>query len=457
MLRLKNSQLTVWDEILPPELRGLSEELGKIDRLLDDEKFMAPFLQRFNSRMGRPTIPVETYLRLMYLKFRYNLGYEVLVREVSDSFQWRRFCRISLNAAVPHSTTLIKLTRRYGAELLEDLNQKLLLKCREEKIIRGRKLRIDTTVMESDIHYPTDAGLLADGVRVLTGITRKLKGFGLATRTGMQARTRSVKRRILEISKALCVRSGQTYDRVKKITGNILKTTEVVVSQAKKVLKNAGQALKRNSKKIKQGAKKLVGKLDEYIVLTEQVIAQTREVQKGNRHIPNRVISIFDREARPICKGKLKSPTEFGRKILLQETEDRIITGYKVLEGNQTDGEVLIGAVEQHVETFGRSPTAVATDRGFSSKDNEEELIRLGVKRISIRQRGKPKAERKAYEKQGWFKRLQKWRAGIEGTISVLKRKYGLERSRLRGTPGCEVWLGLGVFTYNLRRITALQ
>src|SRR5450759_3649936 len=126
MLRLRDGQGTLWDEFLAPEVKVLSEELTAIDTLLDDDRFLAPFSQRLMSQVGRPTIPMETYLRLMYLKHRYTLGYETLVKEVADSLSWRRFCRIRLDEGVPHSTTLIKLTKRCGPELIEDLNETLL-------------------------------------------------------------------------------------------------------------------------------------------------------------------------------------------------------------------------------------------------------------------------------------------------------------------------------------------
>jgi IS5 family transposase len=171
MLRKDNDsrqQPSLWETVLPPELFQMNEELTKVDKLLDDDCFFTPFEEKFGTKMGRPSTAVATYLRLMYLKHRYGLGYEVLVKEVSDSLAWRKFCHLSLDEQVPDDTTLIKLTHKYGEETVRALNEALVLKLKEGKVIRGRKLRIDTTVVESDIHYPTDAGLLNDGIRVLT-------------------------------------------------------------------------------------------------------------------------------------------------------------------------------------------------------------------------------------------------------------------------------------------------
>lgn len=139
---------------------------------------MAPFIEKFNTIIGRPTVPVETYLRLMYLKFRYQFGYEVLVKEVSDSIKWRRFCRIPLDKKVPHSTALLKLTQRYGPETTDKLNEILIDKARGDKLVRARKLRLDTTAVEADIHYPTDNSLLSDGVRVITRTSKRSRKSG---------------------------------------------------------------------------------------------------------------------------------------------------------------------------------------------------------------------------------------------------------------------------------------
>ncbi len=442
--------------MLPAELLELKEELAKVDAILDDEDFLAPFIERFNTRIGRPTVPVETYLRLMYLKFRYQLGYEALVEEVKDSIQWRYFCRISLGKQVPHSTTLIKLTKRYGPEIIDNLNAILIAKARDKKVIRGRKLRVDTTAVEADIHHPTDASLLSDGIRVITRTVKKLKESGVAVRTKFRDRRRSVKKRILSITKVVKRRTGEAYTEVRQITGEILNTAQQVVAEAKQVYKNAKQYVYRHKETVSQKIEQAVQSLEEVVELTEKIISQTTEVQKGKTKIPHRLVSLFDPEARPIVRGKLQAPTEFGYKVLLQETEEKMITGYQVLDGNPHDNTLLEDAVDHHIKTFARPPWAVATDRGFSSLKNEEALKERGVKRCSLPFKGKLSKSRKEHQSQNWFKRLQRWRAGGEATISVLKRKYGLRRSRFRGASGTKTWVGLGIMTYNLKMIATL-
>lgn len=456
MLVLKDGQITIWEQILPKEIQVLSEELQKVDEILDDPRFFEPYLERFNTKIGRPTVKVETYIRMMYLKFRYQLGYETLVKEVSDSISWRRFCRIGLDKTVPHSTTLIKLTKKYGPELIDELNRLLLKKAMDQKLIRGRKLRVDTTVIESDIHHPTDARLLQDSIKAITGTVKKIKETGAAIRTKFHDRNRSVKKNVLNISKVARRRTGEAVKEIDKITTKIIATAETVIEEATGVLKNAYHKLWRDGEKASRSTKQLVEKLTEQLQVAQRIIDQSKQVVSGNRTIPDRIVSIHDTDARPIKKGKPKNPTEFGYKVLIQETEDHVITGYEVYRGNPSDDTLLAESLEKHQELFGKAPWGVAADRGFGSKDNEALCAQKGIKRVSLPQKGKLSKKQKTKERQPAFKRLQRWRAGIEARISLLKRKYGLGRSRSRGYQGTKTWVGGGIFAYNLQKIASM-
>lgn len=457
MLRLKDSlQMNFFEYMLPPELVKLSDELAKVDAVLDDERFLAPFIEHFTATTGRPTIPMETYLRMMYLKFRYQLGYETLTKEVADSIKWRIFCRIPFDKPVPDDTTLIKLTQRFGPGIIENLNQVLVDKAREKKLVRGGKLRADTTVVEANIHHPTDASLLSDCVRVITRTVKKIKEQKVAVGAEFHDRTRSVKKQIFSIAKVLRRRTGETIKEVRKITGAIMDITETVVARAEQVLAEGRQYISKQAGGIAKKVARTVESLESTVETAKKIIAQTAAVLQGNTHIKDRIVSIFDTDARPIMKGKLKSPTEFGTKILIQDCENKIITRYQVLEGNPSDEELLIPAVDAHIETFDRPPRSVATDRGFASPANEVALLERGVKKCSLPRRGKLTKSRKEFQSQFWFKRLQRWRAGEEAQISLLKRRYGLDRSLSRGARGTGSWIGLGVLAHNLWRIASL-
>jgi IS5 family transposase len=448
MLRLDNSSQqnpSLWELVLPPELFQMNEELTQVDKLLDDERFLAPFKERFDIRMGRPTTAVATYLRLMYLKYRYGMGYEVLVKEVSDSLAWRRFCHLALDDRVPDSTTLIKLTHKYGADTVHALNDALVLKLKEGKVIRGRKLRIDTTVVESDIHHPTDTGLLHDGIRVISRAVSKLKKVVPGIGRRFVKHTRKAKKVYLGLMKVMKGRTDKDKAALKNAQDELVKISEVTIDGGRAVQAELG-LLEEKSPLVNR----LRGQLDEWIEAAEKVVRQTQEVIKGNRHLPRRLVSLFDVDARPIKRGKSRGDTEFGRKVLLGETDHGIISTYDVLEENLSDTTLLKPAVKGHKRLFRKRLKAVAGDRGFYSQANEDWLKDGGVKQISIPKRGRISGERRSYQKQSWFKRLQRFRAGIEARISLLKRKFGLKRSRIRGSPGVNIWVGQGIFAHNL-------
>jgi IS5 family transposase len=445
MLRLDNQQSSLWDAVLPPELFEMNEELAKIDRILDDERFFAPFREKFYSRVGRPTIPVATYLRMMYLKRRYKLGYETLVKEVKDSISWRHFCHLSLEDPVPDDTTLIKLTKKYGEGTLDELNDALVLKLKEEEVIRGKKLRMDTMVTEANIHYPTDTGLLADGIRVITRTITRIKKIGGGIGIGFVNHTRKVKKAYLSIFKLL-------KERTSKDNARVVKANEKLVDIAKEVIKS-GQRIEAQINVLHEKSSQ-IGQLREqlgkWLDVTGKIVRQTEAVMKGQSSIPNRIVSVFDIGARPIKRGKARVDTEFGRKVLIGETDHGIITTHKVLEGNPADVTLLKTGVKGHRRLFRKRLKAVATDRGFYSQSNVDWLKSTKVKQVSIPVRGKASKEQRMEQKQPWFKRLQRFRAGSEGRISLLKRGFSLNRSLMTGSKSTQIWVAQGIFAHNL-------
>jgi IS5 family transposase len=448
MLRLDNDsqeQPSLWESVLPPELFQMNEELTQVDKLLGDERFLVPFQAKFGTSMGRPTTAVATYLRMMYLKYRYQLGYEVLVKEVKDSFTWRRFCHLSLVESVPESTTLIKLTHKYGEETMKALNEALVLKLKESKVVRGKKLRIDTTVVESDIHYPTDTGLLNDGIRVITRAVTRLKKLVPGIGSRFVQHTRKAKKLYLCLMKVMKGRTGKDAQALKKTQHKLVKISEKVINDGKAVQGELELYQEKSSL-----VKGLTRRLGEWIESVEKVVGQTKEIIRGNQHLPQRLVSLFDIGARPIRKGKAHTDTEFGRKVLIGETDHGIISTYEVLAENPADVTLLQEGVKGHRRLFRKRLKAVAGDRGFYSQANEDWLQGTGVRQVSIPARGKTSRERRTYQRQSWFKRLQRFRAGGEARISLLKRKFGLGRSLMRGDTGAKIWVGQGIFTHNL-------
>jgi transposase, IS5 family len=454
VLRESDPQTTIWELVLPEEAKRLPAELVRIDAYLDDDRFIAPWRALFDRRLGRPSVPVDTLLRLLYLKHRYQLGYESLCKEVSDSIGWRRFCRIGLDRPVPHPTTLVKLVRRAGPEVIEELNAALVAKLAQGKLLRGRKLRVDTTVVEADIDYPTDADLLEHAVRKLGGLVRRIKGRGAASRTRFRDRGRAAGRRMKQLARTLRRRTGGAMAEVDRLTGEVAKIARHTLGQVQAVARNARRAAARRPEDGRLG--RLVDELAETITNTQRLLAQTDQRLAGNRVIPDRLVSLSDPDARPIRKGKPGRPTEFGYTLLVAEDERGFIADHKVEQGNPPDAPQLLPAVQRVTAVTGRPPGTVVGDRGFGTAANDQAVEALGVKRVGLQRNGTPGKARQAYERTRAFRRLRNWRVGIEARISHLKRSFGLRRTRLRRLGGARTWVGLGIFAYNLQRMTVV-
>jgi transposase, IS5 family len=454
VLRESEPQATLWDALLPEEAKRLPAELQAVDAFLDDERFIAPWRALFSKRLGRPSVPIDTLLRLLYLKHRYGLGYESLCREVSDSISWRRFCRIGLDRPVPHPTTLVKLVRRAGPETVEELNAALLGKLAAGELLRARKLRVDTTVVEADIDYPTDADLLEHAVRKLGGLVRRLKGRGAASRTRFRDRGRAVGRRMKQLARTLRRRTGVAMGEVDRLTGEVARIARQTLRDVQVVVRTARRARRRRPGDGRLG--RLVDELEETIGHTGRLLAQTDQRLAGNRVIPDRLVSLADPDARPIRKGKPRHPTQFGYMLLLGEDERGFVADHQLQQGNPPDAPQLVPAVARVIAVTGRPPGTVVGDRGFGTAANDQALAALGVRRVGLQRTGTPGKARLALERTRAFRRLRNWRVGIEARISHLKRSFGLWRTRLRRLSGARTWVGLGIFAYNLQRMTVV-
>ena len=455
MLRLRQEhgkQITFLDDFLPTALRDLPEELAKMDEWLDDERFFRPFFGHYHEQLGRPSIPAETYLRMIALKHQYNLSDREVCELVEDRISWRRFCRIPWEQPVPHPSSLTKIRRRLdanGGDHMALLNEHLVRKAREQGLLKARKIRVDTTCVEANIHHPTDASLIYDGVRTITRLVKQVKVLGSATGLYFRDRTRSLKKRLLSITKVLRRRTGEVVQEVRRITGDMADIGDKVLHATNSLLEklqvNGDTAVRRVAERL--------GALQDR---TRRIIEQARQVNDGTLQLPDRVVSVFDADARPIKRGKVDRPTEFGYKVRLTESEEQLITEYEVCQGNPADSDLLIAGVTEHCRRVGGAPVQIATDRGFSGHRNECSLTELGVQKVSLPYKGKLSSKRQAYERQSWFRRLQRWRAGQEATISVLKRRYGLNRTLYRGLNGSKRWVGGVIWGYNLNRIAQI-
>jgi IS5 family transposase len=477
VFRTVGDQPSLWESVLPEELLQLPEELVRVDAMLDDPVFFSPFVPFFDPRMGRPSTPIETYLRLMFLKFRYRLGYESLCREVSDSITWRRFCRIPLDGSVPHPTTLMKLTTRCGTAAVDGLNEALLAKAAQAKLLRTNMLRADTTVVPSNVAYPTDSGLLARAIRRIAVTGRRIQAAGGASRTKVRDRSRAAGKRAHQIGARLRMRTAAGKDEaraaVRRLNGELADLAETAVRDSERLLVNAKQALRRAHAKAKNlkasgghdpaaGRRRgrlarAVDDLVELVTATRQIAAQTRQRLSGvTPDGATRRVSLHDPDARPIAKGRLGKPVEFGHKAQLVDNEDGVVVDHIVEQGNPADAPQLAPAVERVIKRTGRKPRTVTADRGYGEKSVDDALHDIGVRNVVIPRKGKPSQVRRAVEHRPAFRRTVKWRTGSEGRISTLKRGYGWDRTRIDRTEGARTWVGHGVLTHNLVKISAL-
>jgi IS5 family transposase len=451
--------------------------LARVDALLDDEVFFGPFEPFFDPRIGRPSTPMEVYLRLMFLKFRYRLGYETLCREVSDSFTWRRFCRIPFDGAVPHPTTLMKLTTRCGSTAVDGLNRALLAKAVQAKVVRTEKVRADTTVVPANVAYPTDSGLLAKAVRRIGTSVKRIHAAGGAVNTKVRDRSRSAGAKAHGIAAKLRSRAQLGRDEARagvvRITGELADLAESSIADARRLLVNARRAAKRAEAKAAAQATagvcdaaagrrrgrlvRAVNDLQHLVDATEAIIGQTRlRLAGGTPDGASRVVSLHDVQARPIAKGRLGKPVEFGYKGQVVDNVDGIVLDHNVELGNPPDAPQLAPAIDRITERTGRVPRTVTADRGYGEAAVEQQLTDRGVRTVVIPRKGKPGAARRAVEHRPAFRRTVKWRTGCEGRVSSLKRQYGWERTRIDSLEGARTWTGQGVFTSNLVKIATL-
>jgi IS5 family transposase len=348
MLRTIRSQPSLWEAILPEIALRMPAELASVDRLLDDPVFFEPYRAHFDPILGRPSIPIETYLRMMYLKDRYRLGYEPLCREVGDSIAWMRFCRIAFGSSVPHPSTLMKITTRCGEATIKALNDALVKKAADAKVLKLDKARADTTVVEANVAYPTDSGLLAKAIARIACLIVAIHAAGGATRTKVRDRRRSAGRKARSIAAHLKMRGDESKAAVRAITAELADLAEVAACEAVAVAVNARRRIARE--KLGSGCRlaSLVTDLETLGGRTTQVVAQTRLRLSGTPpEGATRLVSLHDPDARPIVKGRLGKPVEFGYKAQVVDNSQGIVLDYEVMVGNHPDAPLLGPAVRR--------------------------------------------------------------------------------------------------------------
>lgn len=433
------------DDLWEPWMKHADQALTSDAALLDVvARELNKRCQKSKTR-GRPAYTAEVVVRILLLKHLRDMSFATVAREVRGNLVYRQFTGMG-GGAVPDEKTLGRVSRQLGPESMAKIQERMVAIAREQGVATGRKMRLDTTVVETNIHYPTDSKLLNDGVRVLT---REMKRLAQTVGTAVRDRSRSVKLKVLAIARATRDKSQRGQTKMATAYGQLLEVTGRVVGQAKQMVQDAAALVNPNG-----AAVQAQQQLERVIPLMEKVRQQTRaRVLGGNTRVPGKIVSLFEPHTEVIRKGKASKPTEFGLLVLLCEAENQIVTRYQVCVDRPADSQLLIPALENHIQQFERAPRVLAADAGFFSAANEKQAKALGVQQVSIPHRATKSVERRKTQKLRWFKKAQKWRTGCEGRISVLKRRHGLGRCRYKGISGMERWVSWGVIADNFTNI----
>ena len=449
MVRRTYTPRTLIEVLLPDADKLWDPVLRQIDLVLEDEDLVdqvtAALTRRhpLSARRGRFGTPAAVALRMLILKHLYDWSFDECEREVRGSLVYRAFCRID-GERVPDAKTLIRLAHLLDGPVLTQWLERLVAIARQRRVVHGRRLRVDTTVVETIIHYPTDSGLLADGVRVLTRTMKRLTACRPGRRP-VRDRGRRIARRVFAITqhtRTATLRASQTVrerskTRMRQLYRSLLQITRRVLREAV----TTERVSRFHPTPMVQG---LGDRLRATVTLVRRVVAQTRaRVLRGDTHYPDKVLSVFEPHTEAIRKGKATKPTEFGKLVKIQEAEAQFITDYAVCPTRVPDQTRWTPSLVRHAQLFGRPPQLAVADGGFASRTNEQTARDHGVRHVVLprqRREGRARRDRAAL----------RWRTGSEGRISALKRRHGLRRCRYRGLPGMERWVGLGILANNL-------
>jgi IS5 family transposase len=416
--------------------------------LLSDSRFLEVFRPYFSADCGRYTIPTETFIRLQYLKSHLKMGYQRLVEEVTGSITYRVFARIGIDQPVPDKSTLTYIVQRCGPEAIAELNGVIIEIAAEAGVVDVSKVRTDSTIVDANIAYPTDSGLLTKAVKGIVGAVKKLTaGLGLDSAvTDTTEELKDLNRRI----------GGWARSKIPDRADQILVLTDQIADLASRAGREtvaAAAALKVPATRPK-GTVRALRSLSAVLAVLERVVFQATE-RARERPVPNarKRLSLHDGDARCASKGTTRKGTQFGYTADITEDAIGLIVDYGVHIGQPSDADLIVPAVRAVINTLGRVPAAITADQTYGAAHARQGLTDAGVDLVAIKAKGNPGPERLAIEATDEFKAHTRWRAGIEGRVSTLKLDHGWDRTRMSGIDGARTWLGWGVFSHNTRKL----
>ncbi len=442
-------------DVLNPILQAISEFLNEHAETIEKVRCDLEHGLK-NPETGRAGLTPAQVLRSLVLMRVKNWDLRELRERIADGYSLRIFTEF-YSRPVPRHDAFNRSFNRLTPATLKAVNDLVVQAAVDLGLENGKKLRVDTTVVQTDIHHPSDNTLLWDVVRVITRLIGYLmSALELSIIKGFHNRTRAARRRMLEIQRMT----------MKQRAAQQTETYRALIVIAEEVVQSARSALQQTKKARGKDAiadlavSELRKEIDHYCKLGDRVIDQARRRVLEGEQVPtaDKVYSIFEPHTDLIKRGKILTPVEFGHKVFLAESANGLITQYEVLDGNPNDEQQVKPSLERHKNEFGCAPELYGSDRGFFSEENEKACKRDGVKVVSMPQRGGQKTpKREAYENNPDFKKGQRFRAGIEGRISVLFRGRGMKRCLAEGRENFEIWVGAAVLANNLLKIATLM
>jgi IS5 family transposase len=463
MIRRRSGQQSLWDAVLfgAPDPRALMDPvLRRVDEILEDDALVEGVVERMrgrfpqSSRRGRRGTPAETVLRMLVLKHLRKWSYEQLEWEVTGNIVYRYFCRID-GGKVPDAKTMVRLGQLLDGDALKGLFSRVVEQAVERRVTRGRKMRVDTTVVEAPIRYPSDSRLCEDVTQIACREISRLRSAGVAAPASFRNVQRSVGRRSREITQA-SRRPGDREARrraLRKPYRRLLAITRRVLRQAEETVKRA----RRRRRPLSGRLRRSVQTLARIVELGARVVTQTKlRVFKGNPKSVEKIVSVFEPDTKILRRGKVHKPTEFGKMVKVQEAEGGVVTDIAVV--TEHDAHLLVPSLEHHRRVFNRPPRVLATDRGFFSLENVRVAEAMGVGCVAIPKPGHRSAAWLEREHRRPFRRARAWRAGGEARIARLKHTFDMHRTRYRGARGIErsaYWAGISNNLVAIARHTA--
>jgi IS5 family transposase len=456
-----------------PELASQTDPvLVELDRLLTDDdlyqQIRGDLARRYRLTLvhGRHSTPAEVVLRLLVVKHLYTWSFAETVQRVADSLVLRWFCRVYFRRA-PDDTTLLRWAHTIRPTTLQTLLDRVAVLAKQAKVTHARKLRVDATVVETPIHFPTDSGLLGDGVRVLTRLVARAKPLlqdQLAgTRSAYRNRMRAMRRTLQALYRVVRRKAHTAVAQQRPLYERLIQISEQTLQQARIIRQALGQLDQGAAPTLSSGSRRAPASaadrlqmgLDRFVPLLAQVIHQARSRVLEETPVPaqEKLVSLFEPHTRVLRRHQTGTPVEFGRHVVLDEVDGGIVTRYHVLGAGEVERHELEPAVAHHQAVYGRAPHRLTADRGFPVSGQEATLQAAGVRHIAVPASGRGTSESRAPERRRDWKRRSRWRAGIEGRIHSLRRDYGLRRCRSHGELGLLRDVGWGILASDLRHI----